>query len=202
MGFGARSSLPDTSGSSRQPRAARGNRTAGFSRQFTGLKNRQPSFDFDLFVINGKCGYPLSPTRRRHAFGMVNTSFHFRTEMTDQTLDRPGRSIPEGTDGVPFNLARHLFEQINFLHCGVACHHSDIMRDIQPVPSRTAYTGHNFHACKRRKGAIAATISVDLSITIIAAVPSPECCARSESKSISTVSQIPLGGAGLRHRPE
>ena len=48
---------------------------------------------------------------------------------------------------------------------------------------------------------MAFTMSVDLSITITAAVPRPERTARSESKSISTVSQISFGSTGTDEPP-
>jgi hypothetical protein len=44
-------------------------------------------------------------------------------------------------------------------------------------------------------------MSVDLSITITAAVPRPDCTARKESKSINTVSQIDLGSRGTDDPP-
>src|SRR5215510_2398371 len=48
---------------------------------------------------------------------------------------------------------------------------------------------------------MAATISVDLSITITAAVPRPDFTSRRESKSISTVSQIDFGSSGTEAPP-
>src|SRR5262245_33359350 len=48
---------------------------------------------------------------------------------------------------------------------------------------------------------MAATISVDLSMTMTAAVPSPDFTSRSESKSIKTVSQIDFGRQGTDAPP-
>src|SRR4029450_7399314 len=44
-------------------------------------------------------------------------------------------------------------------------------------------------------------MSVDLSMTMTAAVPSPDFWSRSESKSIRTVSQIDLGSSGTEAPP-
>lgn len=44
----------------------------------------------------------------------VNSFFNFLTEMTDQTLDGPGSSITQGTNGMPFNLASQLINHVNF----------------------------------------------------------------------------------------
>src|SRR4029453_8066323 len=48
---------------------------------------------------------------------------------------------------------------------------------------------------------MAATTSVDLSMTMTAAVPKPDFTSRRESKSISTVSQIAFGNSGTDAPP-
>ena len=48
---------------------------------------------------------------------------------------------------------------------------------------------------------MAATTSVDVSMTMTAAVPRPDLTACSESKSMSTVSQIDLGKSGTEEPP-
>src|SRR5215470_15135716 len=48
---------------------------------------------------------------------------------------------------------------------------------------------------------MAATTSVDLSMTMTAAVPRPDFTSRRESKSISTVSQIDFGSSGTDEPP-
>ena len=56
--------------------------------------------------------------------------------MADQALDRPGRGIAQGADGVAFDLLGDFLQQIDLRHPRVASAMRVITRHIQPVPSR------------------------------------------------------------------
>src|SRR5258708_29909953 len=53
-----------------------------------------------------------------------DTPFDLGTEMADQALDRPGRRIAQGADGVALDLLADFLQQIDLPHLGVATHHA------------------------------------------------------------------------------
>src|SRR5437868_10812617 len=77
--------------------------------------------------------------RHRNRFRMrvrrigVYPSLDLRTEMIDQALDRPGRRVPECTDGVALDLRRDLQQQINLTLVRAALGHAS---EHTPHPSR------------------------------------------------------------------
>ena len=63
--------------------------------------------------------------------------FEFLAESLDHALDRPGRRIAERTDGVPFDVVRHVQQQIDVLQARIAAARiASRILNIQPVPSR------------------------------------------------------------------
>ena len=107
--------------------------------------------------------------------------------MADQALDRPGRRIAERADRVAFDLLRHLEQHVDLARLG-AC-----PRPCASSPATssrclrgTACTGRSFRACRNCDSrAIALIMSVDLSMTMTAAVPRPRLAACAASRNPS-----------------
>ena len=53
--------------------------------------------------------HPSPPSRRDPLRGLPDPRLHQRPEVPDQALHRPGGGVPEGADGVPFDLLGDLF---------------------------------------------------------------------------------------------
>src|ERR1700744_3855801 len=72
---------------------------------------------------------------RRHLGAVCGDAlFDLGTEVTDQALDRPGRRVAQGADGVAFDLLADFLQQIDFAWLCVALHHAG---HDTPHPART-----------------------------------------------------------------
>src|SRR5438874_10731451 len=60
---------------------------------------------------------------RRHLREVRNALLDLGTEMTDQALDRPGRRVAQGADGMALDLLAHFLQQVDLRNLGVALHH-------------------------------------------------------------------------------
>ena len=100
---------------------------------------------------------------------------HHRAEMPDQSLDRPGRGVAQRADRVAFDLARDLLQGVDLRPArrGLRPCGSSRASSSRCLPG-TACTGRSSRACRiAMSRAIARMMSVDLSMTMTAAVPRP-----------------------------
>src|SRR5579875_1842617 len=173
-----------------------------------GLQNSCSGRDLDLDAVDRKLWHERNPLLRcscgnsTGTLACLDAPLELRSEMANETLDRPCRRVPERTNGMAFDLRRHVEEGIDFVDVCFAvyepAHHAP-----HPTGALTAWRAlpAAFVHVEERQAEIASTISVDLSMTITAAVPNPDFTSRKESKSIRTVSQIDLGMTGTDEPP-
>src|SRR6478735_2158461 len=78
--------------------------------------------DFATMILLGR--FHDGAVRQRIGSVLVDALFDFRTEVPDQTLDRPGSRIAERADSMPFDLLRHLEQHVDLALLGVAPGHA------------------------------------------------------------------------------
>src|SRR6185312_17048122 len=75
-------------------------------------------------------GIPLLRRSQRRALNVGlaaaivgDARFDFGTEVAEQALDRPGRRVAQGADGVPFDLGGDFQKDVDLLGIGLALGH-------------------------------------------------------------------------------
>jgi hypothetical protein len=126
------------------------------------------------------------------------------TGSADQALDRPGCRVAKRADGVAFDLLGHIEQHVDLaLLAGVAFHHAVHHRHhpAGAFAARRALAAAFVLVEVADSRQIALMISVDLSITITAAVPRPDLRSRRLSKSIGVSMMSAPGTQGTEEPP-
>ena len=124
-------------------------------------------------------------------------------EVADEPLHRPRRSVAQRADGVALDLLRDIEQQVDLALLGFpALPCARARATSSPCPRGRACTGRSSRACRSRRCARSpAMTSVDLSMTMTAAVPSPDLSLASASKSMVAVSHCSAGSSGIDEPP-
>ena len=104
----------------------------------------------------------------------VDPLFDHMAEMADEALHRPGRGIAERADGVALDLLGHVEQHVDLALLGLTLGHP-LQHPPHPAGALAARRAlaAAFMLVEMREPAMARIMSVDLSMTITAAVPSP-----------------------------